>query len=327
LFILPPAFPEGFFFNIRTKNNGMASVIIGGGTGLVGTALSGLLTSQGHSVIILTRDPQVHRNTSSIRYAHWDPEKQIICEDAVREAQYIVQLAGAGVVDRRWTAARKQEIRESRIKSSDLVVKALREIPNQVEAVVSASATGWYSESDALQHVETDPPDPGFLGETCRLWEAHIQPVTEMGKRLVILRSGIALSNAGGALPEFKKPVRFGIAAILGSGRQVIPWIHLDDLCRLYAEALFNPHWSGAYNAVAPQPVSNKTLMTELGSRMKRSFYIPVPVPGFLLRFLLGEKSTEVLKSNNVSCDKVKKQGFQFIYPTLDAALRDLLRR
>ena len=148
-----------------------------------------------------------------------------------------------------------------------------------------------------------------------------------MGKRLVILRSGIALSNDGGAFPEFKRPVRFGIASILGNGRQIISWIHLDDLCRLYLEAMINPQWTGIYNAVAPQPVTNKTFMIELGNRMKRSFYISLPVPGFVLRLLLGEKSTEILKSNNVSSEKIKKQGFQFIYPTLDAAFRDLLRR
>jgi uncharacterized protein len=306
----------------------MPSVIITGGTGLVGTALSRLLTLQGFSVIILSRDPARHKSQSpSIRYAAWNIRDQTINEEAIREAKFIIHLAGAGVADKRWTDKRKKEIQESRIKSSELLIKALAQIPNKVEAVVSASAIGWYAESAVVQRVETDPPDPGFLGETCRLWEQHIQPVTAMGKRLVILRSGIALSNDGGAFPEFKRPVRFGIASILGNGRQIISWIHLDDLCRLYLEAMINPQWSGIYNAVAPQPVTNKAFMIELGNRMKRTFYISLPVPGFVLRLLLGEKSTEILKSSNVSCEKIKKQGFQFIYPTLDAAFRDLLRR
>mgnify|MGYP001557524406 FL=1 len=306
----------------------MSSVIITGGTGLVGTALSRLLTLQGFSVIILSRDPARHKSQSpSIRYAAWNIRDQTINEEAISEAKFIIHLAGAGVADKRWTDKRKKEIRESRIKSSELLIKALAQIPNKVEAVVSASAIGWYAESGVVQRVETDPPDPGFLGETCRLWEQHIQPVTAMGKRLVILRSGIALSNDGGAFPEFKRPVRFGIASILGSGRQIISWIHLDDLCRLYLDAMINPQWSGIYNAVAPQPVTNKAFMIELGNRMKKTFYISLPVPGFVVRLLLGEKSTEILKSSNVSCEKIKKQGFQFIYPTLDAAFRDLLRR
>ena len=306
----------------------MPSVIITGGTGLVGTALSRLLTLQGFSVIILSRDPARHKSqSSSVRYAAWNIRDQTINEEAISEAKYIIHLAGAGVADKRWTDKRKKEIQESRIKSSELLIKALAQIPNKVEAVVSASAIGWYAESAVVQRVETDPPDPGFLGETCRLWEQHIQPVTAMGKRLVILRSGIALSNDGGAFPEFKRPVRFGIASILGNGRQIISWIHLDDLCRLYLEAMIDPQWSGIYNAVAPQPVTNKAFMIELGNRMKKTFYISLPVPGFVLRLLLGEKSTEILKSSNVSCEKIKKQGFQFIYPTLDAAFRDLLRR
>ena len=306
----------------------MSTVIITGGTGLVGTALSKLLVLQGHSVIILSRDPSSHRSQSpSISYAAWNVEDQSINEDAIRKAQHIIHLAGAGIADKRWTDKRKKEIQESRIKSSELIVKALTQIPNEVESVISASAIGWYAESTAIQSVETDPPDAGFLGETCRLWEQHIQPVTALDKRLVILRSGIALSNDGGAFPQFKKPVRSGLAAILGNGRQIVSWIHLDDLCRLYLEAMINPNWSGIYNAVAPQPVTNKTFMIELGNRMKRNFYIPFPVPGFLLRLILGEKSIEVLKSSNVSCDKIKKQGFQFIYPTLDAAFLDLLHR
>jgi uncharacterized protein (TIGR01777 family) len=306
----------------------MPSVLITGGTGLVGTALSKLLVSQGFSVIILSRNPAAHRSQSpDIRYAAWNIPNQQINEEAISGVKYIIHLAGAGVADKRWTDKRKEEIRESRIRSSELLIKALATIPNAVETVVSASAIGWYRESTGVQRVETDPPDPGFLGETCRLWEQHIQPVTAMGKQLVILRSGIVLSNDGGAFPEFKKPVRFGIAAILGSGRQIISWIHLDDLCRLYLEAMINPQWAGIYNAVAPQPVTNKTLMIELGNRMKKSFYIVLPVPGFAVRLLLGEKSTEVLKSSNVSCEKIKKQGFQFIFPTLDSALRDLLHR
>ncbi|MDP4129362.1 MAG: TIGR01777 family oxidoreductase [Bacteroidota bacterium] len=306
----------------------MSSVIITGGTGLVGKALSKRLVLQGFSVIILSRDPAAHRSLSpSITYAAWNINDQSINEEAVNNAKYIIHLAGAGVADKRWTEKRKREIRDSRIKSSQLLVKALTQIPNQVEAVVSASAIGWYRESSGGQAVETDPPDSGFLGETCRLWEEHIQPVTALGKRLVILRSGIVLSNDGGAFPEFKKPVKLGIAAILGNGKQIISWIHLDDLCRIYLEAMINLKWTGIYNAVAPQPVTNKTFMIELGKRIKGNFYIPFPVSGFLLHSLLGEKSIEVLKSSNVSCDKIKKQGFQFIYPTLGSAFSDLLRR
>jgi hypothetical protein len=175
--------------------------------------------------------------------------------------------------------------------------------------------------------IETDAPDSGFLGETCRAWENSIQPVTDLGMRLVILRTGIVLSNAGGAFPALAKPVRYGIAGILGNGKQLLSWIHVEDICRIYMEAMINPSWSGVYNAVAPNPVSNRTFTVDLAKKMKGSFFILVPVPNFILRLMLGDRSEEVLKSSNISAGKLKRQGFQFIFPTIDAAFRDLVQR
>jgi uncharacterized protein (TIGR01777 family) len=134
------------------------------------------------------------------------------------------------------------------------------------------------------------------------------------------------LSNDGGAFPEFAKPIKYGIAGILGSGKQIISWIHIEDICRLYLEAMTNETWSGVYNAVAPNPVNNRTFTLELAKKMKGSFFIPMPVPNFILRLMLGERSEEVLKSSNISANKLKQQGFQFIYPTIDAAFRDLIQ-
>jgi uncharacterized protein (TIGR01777 family) len=167
-------------------------------------------------------------------------------------------LAGAGIADKRWTKKRKKEIRDSRVKSSGLIVKSLSELPNNVKAVVSASAIGWYGADSVIPNPkpfrEDDPPDAGFLGETCREWEAGIEPVTGLGKRLVKLRTAIVMSNAGGALKEFKNPLRFGVAPILGNGRQVMSWIHIDDLVRLYIAAIENEKLEGVYNAAAPYP-------------------------------------------------------------------------
>lgn len=304
----------------------MDTVIITGGTGLIGSALSHYLVSRGMQVIILTRDPTSHRSASpGIAYAAWNIQEQSANEEAFKKAKYIIHLAGAGVAYKPWTAGRKKEIIESRTKSSALLVKALENIPNNIISVVSASAIGWYKPSQGLPAVETDPPDPGFLGETCRLWEHSIQPVTGLGKRLVILRTGIVLSRDGGAFPAFSKPVRYGIAGILGNGKQMISWIHIEDMCRLYMESMLHPSWNGIYNAVAPQPVNNRTFTIALAKKMKGSFFLPIPVPGFMLRLMLGSRREEVLKSSNISSNKLKQQGFQFIYPTIDAAFRDLV--
>jgi uncharacterized protein (TIGR01777 family) len=306
----------------------MDTVIITGGTGLIGTALSKYLVSRGFQVIILSRKPKAHSSSSpGISFAAWNVDEQSANEEAFRKAKYLIHLAGAGVADKPWTDKRKNEIVESRTRSSALLVKALNRIPNEIVSVVSASATGWYKQNVSHQSVETDPPDPGFLGETCRVWENSIQPVTELGKRLVILRTGIVLSNEGGAFPEFAKPIRYGIAGILGNGKQVISWIHIEDICRIYMEAMLNPSWAGIYNAVAPNPVNNRTFTLELAKKMKGSFFIPIPVPNFILRLKLGDRSEEILKSNNISANKLKQKGFQFIYPTIDAAFRDLIQR
>jgi uncharacterized protein (TIGR01777 family) len=306
----------------------MDTVIITGGTGLIGRALSIFLVSRGFQVIIFTRNPKMYRSSlPGISYAAWNIDEQSVNEEAFLKAKYVIHLAGAGVADKTWTDKRKKEIVESRTRSSALLVKAMSRIPNEIVSVVSASAIGWYRQNQTLPAVETDPPDTGFLGETCRAWENSIRPVTELGKRLVILRTGIVLSNEGGAFPALARPVKFGIAGILGNGKQFISWIHIEDLCRLYMDAMMNPSWSGVYNAVAPNPVINRTFTLELAKKMKGSFFIPIPVPEFILRLMLGERSEEVLKSSNISANKLKQQGFQFIYPTIDAAFRGLIHQ
>jgi uncharacterized protein (TIGR01777 family) len=261
--------------------------------------------------------------------AHWDLRTQAIDSEAIGQADYIIHLAGAGVADKRWSKKRKKEIVESRTAGSALVVKALQETPNKVQAVISASAIGWYGADPSIPNPapfeETAPADEEFLGEACRLWEDSITPVTAIGKRLVILRTGIVLSREGGALTEFKKPVKMGVAAILGSGKQMISWIHVEDLCRLFLQAVEHPDWSGIYNAVAPRPVDNRSLTLELAGRLKGKYFVPVYIPSFLLKIILGEMSIEILKSATVSAKKVRIAGFQFLYPSIQSALEELL--
>jgi uncharacterized protein (TIGR01777 family) len=306
----------------------MDTVMITGGTGLIGTALSKFLLSRGYEIIILSRDPKPKKNSSAgITYATWNIIGQQINEEAIKKADYVIHLAGAGVADEPWTEKRKKEIVESRVRSSELLISAMRRIPNKIISVVSASAIGWYQQSKGYQSVETDPPASDFLGETCSAWENAIKPVEGLGKRLVILRTGIVLSNEGGAFPAFKRPIQYGIAGILGNGKQMISWVHIEDLCRLYLEAMVNNAWSGIYNAVSPGPVNNRIFTMTLAKKIKGSFFIPMPVPNFILRTMLGDRSEEVLKNSNISSAKVKQQGFQFIYPTIDAAFSDLTGR
>ncbi|MEJ7767292.1 MAG: TIGR01777 family oxidoreductase [Chitinophagaceae bacterium] len=319
----------------------MPTIVITGGTGLIGNALSKMLISNGYDVIVLTRDKNAgnaqvvnpaisHESLPGVKFAAWDIKSQAIDAEAIKQADFIIHLAGAGVADKRWTAKRKSEIVDSRIQSSALLVKGLKENHHHVKAVLSASAIGWYGADRSIPSnkpfVETDLPDSGFLGETCKLWEESIEPVALSGIRLVKFRTGIVLSKEGGAFPEFKKPVRFGVAGILGNGKQVISWIHIDDLCRMYLYAIENELVSGAFNAVAPKPVSNKELTIRLAQCYKKNFYVPMHVPSFVLQIMLGEMKEEVLKSATVCCDKIRKAGFNFIFPSIENALNDLLR-
>ena len=308
----------------------MATVLITGGTGLIGKALTKELVNRGYEVIILTRDKSQHRPSEGVSYAEWHIDKQTIDTKAIARADFIVHLAGAGVAEKRWSGRRKQEIVDSRVQSGQLLVKSLKDVVNQVKTVVSASAIGWYGPDPQIPNPrpfeETDPAAPGFLGTTCRQWEDAIHPVSEMGKRLVILRTGIVLSHEGGAFPEFKKTLKFRVASILGSGKQVISWIHIDDLVRLYITAIENEKLQGVYNAVAPYPVSNATLVRTIGRELV-GMYLPVPVPAFVLKAVLGEMSIEVLKSATVSSEKIEITGFQFIYQDIEPAVTNLVKK
>lgn len=302
------------------------NVLITGGTGFIGNALCKLLLDKGYAVTILSRSKNKTSANPDLKYACWDIKNKYIDSHAISEADYIIHLAGAGVVDKKWTTAYKKEIQESRIKSSELIIQSLQSINHNVKAIISSSAIGWYGPDKTANHqfTETDPADDNFLGETSRLWEASVEPASQLGIRVCKLRTGIVLSKNGGALAEFMKPVRLGVAAMLGSGTQVFSWIHIEDLCRIFIHAIENENISGSYNAVSPDPVNQKKLMLELARIMKGSFFIPFHVPKFLLKLMMGERSIEVLKSTTVNCDKIRNTGFTFLFPSIEAALKNL---
>ena len=305
----------------------MQTVLITGGTGMVGSSLTQLLLSKGYQVIILTRKAQVSP-IPNLSYAVWDIDKGFIDPSAIQNVDTIVHLAGAGVADKRWSKKRKQEILDSRVLSGALLVKYLTEIPNQVKTVVAASAIGWYGPDtqQSLQNgfTETDTVDAAFLGDTCKLWEDSVKPIETLGIRLVTLRIGIVLNKQGGALAEFIKPAQFGLATIFGTGSQMVSWVHYKDLCKMILFGIETTSLKGVYNAVSPDPKSNKDLIIAITKKL-RGFYLPLPVPAFVLEIILGEMSVEILKSAKVSSNKIQDAGFNFDYPTLHSALNDLL--
>ena len=307
----------------------MAVVLITGGTGLVGKALTKTLLSRGYEVIILSRNPRENQEkVPGLSYSRWDIELQQIDTEAIGRADHIIHLAGAGVADKRWTKKRKKEIVDSRVQSSRLLVNSLTSIPNRVKTLISSSGIGWYGPDPVIPNpspfTETDPSYHDFLGTTCRQWEDSVDAAVKTGRRVVKLRTGIVLSREGGALKEFIRPLQFGVAAILGSGRQVVSWIHIGDLVNSYIAAIENEKMKGSYNAVAPFPVSNRELVLQL-AKSRGNWFLPFKVPSFLLKIVLGEMSIEVLKSATVSCGKLTGTGFGFRFPGIKEAINDLL--
>ncbi|CAF3947671.1 unnamed protein product, partial [Rotaria sp. Silwood1] len=290
--------------------------------------LTEMLLAKGYVVTILTRNKNAVSNNTAISYSYWNIDTQKIDTNAIAKADAIINLTGEGVVNKRWTTQQKQIIVDSRVNAGKLIVKGLRETDNKVEVIVNASAIGWYkpqTENDlqSKKYQEEQGSNTDFLGSTCKLWEESIEPVKQLNKRLVKLRIGIVFSKNGGAINEFLKPIKMGIAAILGN--QKISWIHIDDLCNMFIAAIENKNYDGVYNAVAPDITTNKVLNIALAKKLKGKWFIKISVPAFMLKIMLGEMSVEVLKSSTISCNKVIDAGFKFTYPTVDDAVNEMI--
>ncbi len=296
----------------------MAIIGITGGSGFVGRSLTAKLSRDGNEVIIFTRN----KNTSK-GFAHWDAARGEIDHDALGKLDAVVHLAGAGVADKRWTAARKKEIYDSRVSGTRFLVESLKKYAPNCRTLVSASAIGYYGESKGdAPFTEDAAPANDFLGRTCVDWEKETQKAEDFC-RVVMLRTGIVLGKGGGALPELTKTFPLRIAPILGSGQQWVSWIHLDDMVGLYVFALQNSSVSGAYNAVAPQPVAHRALIDAL-VKAKGGPFLKMPVPAFALKIVLGEMSVEVLKSCAVSSGKIEGAGYGFQFSNVAGAAKEM---
>ncbi len=299
----------------------MKTIGITGGSGFVGTHLSRQLISLGHSVVVFTRGHR--RDETNIHYAQWDPEKKEIEKEALASLDAIVHLAGAGVADKRWTAQRKQEIISSRVCATEFLIEQLRAHSPECKAFVAASATGFYGpDRGGEPFTEDDPPFDDFLARVCAKWEEASLKASDYC-RTAIFRFGIVLGKDGGAYPELSGPMKFGVMPVLGSGKQIVSWVHVEDIAGMIRTALEHDNYSGRYNAVAPNPVSHRALMKAIAEG-KGGMKIPVRVPPFVLNLIMGEASVEVLKSCTVSCEKVQAAGYHFRYERIDDAVRSI---
>lgn len=301
----------------------MKHVLISGGSGLVGTHLTKLLQQKGYFVSHLSRSTR--DDTKEVKQFHWNPAQHTINPEAIAQADIVVHLAGAGVADQRWTKARKKEIIDSRVQSAQVLTNELKRQKKKLSAFISASAVGWYGMtiSDQIKE-ESEPAYPDFFGDCCRLWEKSVDEVESTGTRLVKLRIGIILAREGGFLPKVAGPVRWFVGSPLGSGKQWIPWIHIDDVCALFLQAIEQETMQGVYNAVGPEHTTNKTITEAIGRTLHRPVVLPA-IPAFLLKIMLGEMAMMIVNGNRISNQRILKTGFQYQFPTLKNALNNLL--
>ena len=300
----------------------METVLISGGTGLIGRHLCKKLKDRGYSVAFLSRTS--HHDADIPTYA-LDIENNVIEKEAIETADYIIHLAGANIGKRRWTNKRKQKIIDSRVKTAQLIFDKIKENRNKLKAFISASGIGYYGTitTDKI-FSETDPPSDDFLGETCRLWEQSADNFEKLGIRTVKIRTGLVLTKQGGSLEKMILPVKLGLGFAIGSGKQFFPWIHIDDLCGIYIKAIEDTQMNGAYNAVAPDHKTNKDFTKTLAHILKRPFWFP-KIPAFLLKLIFGKMSEIILKGSRVSSEKIIKAGYKFKFTDLESSLEDLL--
>lgn len=298
----------------------METILITGGSGLIGKHLTALLLQEGYTVNHLSRKV---RQNSAVKTFEWNPEKNFVEEDALQRADHIIHLAGASVAEY-WTAGYKKELLSSRVKSAEVIFDFLSQHPNKVRSFISSSAVGYYGDGGENWLHEEDERGSDYLAEICIHWEGAAKKFEALNKRVSIIRTGIVLAKDGGPLPPLVLPIRFGIAPIFGNGKQFYSWIHIEDLCRMYLFALRNESLHGAYNGVAPGPVRFKELLNAVAKaagKRKLNF----PVPPFLLELFLDGFGNSLLGSLRCSSKKIEEAGFQFQHRELDEALNKIL--
>ncbi len=298
----------------------MKKILITGGSGLVGSRLTEILIEKGYHVAHLGRKEGEKRGVKTYR---WDYKSGYLDVKAFDDVDYVVNLAGANVGDGRWTESRKKELYDSRVQSTGLLYETIEKNNISIKKVISASAVGYYDSAPDLM-TEDKPAGKVFLAKVCADWEAEAQRFDSIHIPLCIFRIGIVLSPKGGFVAEMAKPIKLGFGAALGNGNQLISWLHIDDLCAMLLRAIENESLVGVYNAVSPEPDSNKEITKAIAKHMGKPLWLP-NVPAFVLKILFGGFSYELLVNHNISARKIVNTGFEFKYPDLETTLNNVL--
>ena len=301
------------------------NVLISGGSGFIGRNLTTLLLAKGYSVSILSRSEK--QNKGDVFYYKWDVAKQTIDEEAILKADYIIHLAGENIAEKRWTAKRKAAIIDSREKSTQLLYSVLKKHYKKLDAFVSASAVGIYGAVNGEEICTEDmKPANDFLGYTCQKWEDSIDFIENLNIRTVKIRTGLVLGKNDGFLKKLIPLFKYRLGSSLGSGKQYMPWIHVDDLCAIYLQAISDASMEGPYNAAICDNTTNTVFSKTLARVFGYSIWLP-NVPAFVLKLVMGEMAKIVLTGRRVSSDKIEQTGFKFKFNNLEEALRNCLTK
>lgn len=295
-------------------------VLITGGHGMIASALTQMLQPT-YEVRFLTRNKEKANDFT------WDIKQDFIDKKALQQVDHIIHLSGANIATKAWSPERKNEIAESRVKAAQLLLKALKQENRQLKSFISASAIGYYgTQTSESILTETDHHGSDFMSEVVVAWEQAAERFSQEGvaQRVVKLRTGVVLAKEGGALPKMLIPITYYFGAPLGNGKHYMPWIHLEDICRMYLFALQHQDLKGPYNAVAPHPVRNKEFTFAVAKTLRKPIFMP-GVPPFLIRLIFGERAEVILNGTRISAAKILQSGFKFKYGNLQAALQNLL--
>ena len=298
-------------------------VIIPGGSGLIGRELTTALTKKGYEVFVLSRSPQKVKDLpAGAQVEAWDGVSADGWGQLADGAKAIINLAGAGIADKRWSDSRKKVIIDSRIASTKAVIEAIEQAKVKPEVLLQGSAVGYYGNRADEELTENSAPGRGFLADVTIQWEAAAQPAADL-TRLVLLRTGVVLTTKGGALPKMMLPFKMFAGGPFGSGGMWFPWIHIDDQIRAMIWLLENNHAEGAFNLSSPQIVRNRTFARTLGKVLSRPAF--APAPAFALKAALGEMSDMLLHSQRTNADKLVEAGFEFEFDQPLRALKDII--
>lgn len=301
------------------------SIVISGGTGLIGSRIIEMLDKSKYDLRVFTRSPRkAHDNVS---YFKWDPMMGEIDLAGLKDCDHILSLAGAGIADKRWTEQRKKLIIESRVKGNELIAASLKEMGHRPTSIVAGSAIGYYGDRGS-EELKDDAVAGGkeFLTDSTTQWENALMGLHAHTDQLTIVRIGIVLSTRGGALEKMMIPLRFGISGYFGNGKQYYSWIHIDDVCRMLIKGIEDKNWSGTYNGTAPEPLQLKEMAKQI-----KNMFLPIafaaPVPEFLLKIAMGEMTKMLVNSTRAIPSKAQNEGFEYLFVDVGKAVEDLKKR